>query len=208
VRSLLSRVRRSRAFELALTVAVALVLALSVQAYAVKPYRIPSESMEPTLQIGDRVLVNRFSHRLGSEPRVGQIVVFHPPSGADPSFPRCGEPRAGPGSAAPCARPTRTASSQTFIKRVVGVSGDRIAIRGGHVVRNGSLVSEPFAAACGGGAGCDLPRAIRVPEGSVFLMGDNRGRSEDSRFWGPVPVSWVIGEAVMVYWPPGHAGSP
>lgn len=208
MRRLVSTVRRNRAFELVLTVALALVLALSVQAYAVKPYRIPSESMEPTLKPGDRVLVNRFSRRLGSEPKVGQIVVFHPPAGADSLPPRCGAPREGPGTSMACSRPTRTASSQNFVKRVVGVGGDRLAIRGGHVVRNGSIASEPFAAPCGGGAECDFPRAIRVPEDSVFLMGDNRGSSQDSRFWGPVPVSWVIGEAVVVYWPPGHAGRP
>jgi signal peptidase I len=208
VKRLLSRARRSTAFELAFTVAVALALALSVQAYAVKPYRIPSASMEPTLQIGDRILVNRFSHRLGSEPSLGDIVVFHPPSGADAQPPRCGTPGQGAGSFTPCSRPTPAASSQTFIKRVVGVSGDRIAIRHGHVVRNGKLELEPFIAACGSGGECNLPRAITVPRDSVFLMGDNRGMSQDSRFWGPVPVSWVIGEAVVVYWPPRDIGSP
>jgi signal peptidase I len=208
VRTLLSRARRSQAFELAFTVAVALGLALSVQAYAVKPYRIPSASMEPTLQIGDRVLVNRFSHRLGSEPDLGDIVVFHPPSGADSAPPRCGERGQGPGSPTPCSRPTQAASSQTFIKRVVGVGGDRIAISHGGVVRNGKLAREPFVRACGSGGECDLPHAVTVPSESVFLMGDDRGMSQDSRFWGPVPVSWVIGEAVVVYWPPGDFGSP
>ena len=208
LRRLLSRTRRNAAFELALTVAIALVLALSVQAYAVKPYRIPSESMEPTLHVGDRVLVNRFSHNLGSEPRVGQIVVFHPPSGADEAPPRCGTDGQGTGSDTPCSRPTSTPSSQTFIKRVVGVAGDRIAVRNGGVVRNGKLESEPFAVPCGPGDGCDLPQPIRVPNDSVFVMGDNRGGSDDSRFWGPVPVSWVIGEAVLRYWPPGRIGSP
>jgi signal peptidase I len=208
VRRLVYRARRSRAFEVVFTVAIALGLALSMQAYAVKPYRIPSESMEPTLKVGDRVLVNRFSHRLGSQPKVGQIVVFHPPAGADESPPRCGNSGQLEGGTSPCARPTSTASSQTFIKRVVGVGGDRIGIRGGHVVRNGTLQREPFAAPCGGGAECDFPGTITIPEGSVFLMGDNRGSSEDSRFWGPVPVSWVIGSAVAVYWPPGHVGSP
>lgn len=164
--------------------------------------------MEPTLQVGDRVLVNRFSHRLGSDPEVGDIVVFHPPSGADAAPPRCGKPGQGVGSPTPCSRPTSTASSQTFIKRVVGVAGDRIAIRDGHVIRNGKLEKEPFVAACGSGGECNLPRAISVPVGSVFLMGDNRGMSQDSRFWGPVPVSWVIGEAVVVYWPPRDLGSP
>ena len=164
--------------------------------------------MEPTLQVGDRVLVNRFSHRLGSQPKLGDIVVFHPPSGADTAPPRCGKPGQGSGSPIPCSRPTRAASSQTFIKRVVGIGGDRISIRHGHVVRNGRLQREPFVAACGSGWECNLPREITVPRDAVFLMGDNRGMSEDSRFWGPVPVSRVIGEAVVVYWPPGDIGSP
>jgi signal peptidase I len=164
--------------------------------------------MEPTLQVGDRVLVDRFSHNLGSEPAVGQIVVFHPPAGADSVTPRCGIAGQGGGTETPCSRPTSSASSQTFIKRVVGVAGDRIAIRGGHVVRNGRRQSEPFASRCGPGADCDFPHAITVPEGHVYVMGDNRGHSEDSRYWGPVPITWVIGKAVLIYWPPGEAGSP
>jgi signal peptidase I len=90
---------------------------------------------------------------------------------------------------------------------VVAVGGDTIALRDGHTIRNGRRAPEPFAAPCGGGSGCDFPRAIRVPAGSVFLLGDNRGGSLDSRFWGPVPVSWVIGEAVAGYWPPRRAGA-
>jgi signal peptidase I len=205
---LLARLRGNTVFELVLLVAVALGLALAVQAYAVKPYRIPSASMEPTLQVGDRVLVNRFSHHIGAEPRVGQIVVFHPPLGADSSPPACGVAGEGQGTRTPCSRPTRGASSQTFIKRVVGVAGDRIALRNGHVVRNGRMQREPYIRPCGGGAGCDLPRAAKVPEGFVYVLGDNRGASQDSRFWGPVPVSSVIGEALIVYWPPGRAGTP
>jgi signal peptidase I len=204
---LLARVRRSAWFELVFIALVALGLALSVQAYAVKPYRIPSESMEPTLHVGDRVLVNRLSHRLGAEPEVGQIVVFHPPSGADASPPRCGAAEEGGDSLTPCSRPTHAASPQTFIKRVVGVAGDRIALRHGRVVRDGELQAEPYARPCGAPE-CDLPRPARVPEDFVYMLGDNRGASQDSRFWGPVPVSWVIGEAIGVYWPPGRAGTP
>jgi signal peptidase I len=202
----LAQLRRSSLFELVFIVAVALSLALAVQAYAVKPYRIPSASMEPTLKVGDRVLVNRASHRLGARPHVGDIVVFHPPAGADTPSPACGSPATGEGTASPCARPTAEASDQTYIKRVVAVGGDTIAVRDGHAIRNGRRAAEPFAAECGGGDGCDFPRAITVPDGSVFLLGDNRGGSLDSRFWGPVPVSWVIGEAVAGYWPPKRAG--
>jgi signal peptidase I len=206
--SLLSRVRRSTAFELVFIVALALALALSVQAYAVKPYRIPSESMEPTLQVGDRVLVNRFSHHLGAEPKVGQVVVFRPPSGADSSPARCGAAGEGEGSGRLCSHPTATPSSQTFVKRVVGVGGDRISLRDGRVVRNGELQAEPYTRACGDGPACDFPGAMTVPERFVYLLGDNRGASQDSRFWGPVPVSWVIGEAVVRYWPPRRVGTP
>src|SRR6476660_6170920 len=79
----LRRARKNSLFELVFTIAIALGLAFAVQALAVKPYRIPSGSMEPTLKIGQRVLVNRLAHRLGSDPKVGDIITFHPPAGAD-----------------------------------------------------------------------------------------------------------------------------
>jgi signal peptidase I len=189
--------------ELIVIVATALLIALGVQWLLVKPYRIPSGSMEPTLDVGQRVLVNRITHRLGAEPGVGAIITFHPPAGADQIQAVCGVER--PDGEA-CPRPTPERSSQTFIKRVVGVGGDRIAVRGGHVVRNGKLQREGFIAPCGDGQGCDLPRAITVPKGYVFLMGDNRGASDDSRFWGPVPIKWVIGQAFATYWPPKRIG--
>ena len=189
--------------ELIVIVAMALAIALAVQWLLIKPYRIPSGSMEPTLDVGQRVLVNRISHRLGSDPKVGDIITFHPPAGADEVPPRCGVQQ--PDNEA-CPRPTSERSSQTFIKRVVGVPGDRISVRGGHVVRNGQLPKESFINPCGGGQGCDLPRTITVPKGYVFLMGDNRGASDDSRFWGPVPDKWVIGKAFATYWPPKRVG--
>jgi signal peptidase I len=201
--SFLSRLRRSTLFELMFVGATALFLALAVQAYAVKPYQIPSGSMEPTLRIGDRVLVDRAGHRLGAQPEIGDIVVFHPPAGADADPAVCGDPSPD----APCDRPTADQSDQTFIKRVVALGGDTVSIRDGHVIRNGRAAAEPFAAACGGVDGCDFARTITVPDHYVFLMGDNRGASLDSRFWGPVPVSWVIGQARAAYWPPSHLGT-
>jgi signal peptidase I len=204
----LQRARRSTVFETAFLLIVAVGLAVTLQAFAVKPYRIPSGSMEPTLHVGDRVLVNRFSHRvLGHDPKVGDIVVFHPPRGADASQPICGASGQGGGTQTPCGRPTAEKSSQTFIKRVVAVGGDRIAVKGGHAIRNGRQPSEPFIAPCDPTSGtCDFPREITVPKGYVFLMGDNRGNSDDSRYWGPVPVSWVIGGAFATYWPPSRIG--
>jgi signal peptidase I len=203
----LARLRKNALFETVFLVALALGLALCVQAYAVKPYRIPSPSMEPTLTIGQRVLVNRLSHRLGSSPHVGDIIVFHPPATANDTDPHCGRAGQGGGTAFPCSLPYGKEATDNFIKRVVAVGGDTIAIRNGHAVRNGVQAKEPFAAHCDpAGEQCTFARAITVPKGYVFVMGDNRGESDDSRFWGPVPVSWVVGDAIATYWPPSRIG--
>jgi signal peptidase I len=188
--------------ELVLTVAVAIGIALLVQAFIVKPYRIPSGSMEPTLAIGQRVLTNR----LASNPGLGDIVVFHPPTGADPNSPQCGNPNQGPGHQQPCGKPVPHESTQTYIKRVVGLPGDHIAIRNGHVYRNGVREKDSYIEACGAAPECNLPKPITVPPGEYFMMGDNRGDSDDSRYWGPVPGNWIIGVAFFTYWPPDRIG--
>ena len=188
--------------ELIVTIAVAVALALLIQAFIVKPYRIPSGSMIPTLTIGQRVLTNR----LINHPSVGDIVVFHPPRGADLGNGVCGNPNQGTGHPAPCGSPTAQESSQTFIKRVVGGPGDRIAIVNGHVIRNGVREKDAYIADCGGGENCNFRQPITVPPGDYFMMGDNRGFSDDSRFWGPVPDKWVIGVAFFTYWPPDRIG--
>ncbi len=182
-------------------VGVALGLALGIQAFLVKPYRIPSESMVPTLQVGQRVLVNRLGERF-SDPEVGDVVVFHPPAGAE-SDNQCG---AEPEDGAPCSKPTETRADVNFIKRVVAGPGDRLVIDNGHVIRNGERAGEDFARPCGGGEECDYPTEITIPAGHYFMMGDNRGASDDSRFWGPVPEKWIIGGAFATYWPPGRIG--
>jgi len=192
--------------ELILTVAVAVGLALLVQRFIVKPYKIPSGSMLPTLHIGQRVLTNRlFSH-----PGVGDIVVFHPPAGATPSDPNqspyCGNPNQGAGHAQACGQPTSQESSQTFIKRVVGGPGDTIQIIDGHVYRNGVREKDSYIAPCDGSFPCTFRAPIRIPPGDWFMMGDNRGDSEDSRYWGPVPDKWLIGVAFFTYWPLDRIG--
>jgi signal peptidase I len=189
--------------ELVLTVAVAVGLAILIQAFIIKPYRIPSPSMVPTLIPGQRVLTNR----LVSHPSLGDVVVFHPPHGADFDNPVCGDPNQGAGHPSACDTPTAQQSTQTFIKRVVGIPGDRISIRDGHVVRNGKLVNEPYIEPCGSGSSCNFPKTITVPPGEYFMMGDNRGVSDDSRFWGPVPDKWIIGVAFFTYWPPDRIGT-
>jgi signal peptidase I len=191
--------------ELVVIVVLAVGLAFAIQALVVKPYRIPSGSMLPTLKIGERVLVDRASHRLGKVPALGDVVVFHPPVGSDDDT--CGNRDRRPGQA--CDRPTARHAGVTFIKRVVGLPGDRIAIRAGHVIRNGRPESDRYiSSTCqtGDGTGCSFTTPIQVPAGHFFVMGDNRGESDDSRFWGPVPRSWIIGGAFASYWPPRRAG--
>jgi signal peptidase I len=188
--------------ELVLIVVVALGLALGIQAFLVKPYRIPSESMVPTLEVGQRVLVNRIGARF-TDPKVGDVVVFHPPAGAEQSN-ECGGGPPPPSQA--CAEPTKDRADVNFIKRVVAGPGDTLAVRGGHVILNGKRQSESFIEPCGGGEACDLPREIKIPADHYFMMGDNRGSSDDSRFWGPVPRKWIIGEAFATYWPPKRIG--
>jgi signal peptidase I len=188
--------------ELIATVAVAVVLALLIQAFIVKPYRIPSPSMEPTLTIGQRVLTNR----LINHPSVGDVVVFHPPHGADPASPVCGDPTQGAGHSQACDAPTPQQSSQTFIKRVVAGPGDTIYIQNGHVYRNGVREKDPYIYQCGPDPSCNFRTPIKIPPGDYFMMGDNRGASDDSRFWGPVPDKWVIGVAFFTYWPPDRIG--
>ncbi len=188
--------------ELVVTVAVAVGLALLIQAFVVKPYRIPSPSMVPTLRVGQRVLTNR----LINHPSVGDIIVFHPPKGADPLTPNCGSPNQGAGHTQACDTPTAGESSQTFIKRVVGGPGDRIAIVNGHVIRNGVREKDTYIEPCGTDPSCNFRTPIVIPPGNYFMMGDNRGASDDSRFWGPVPNKWVIGVAFFTYWPPDRIG--
>jgi signal peptidase I len=205
---MLQRARQNTLVETIILLVVAVGVAILIQAFAIKPYKIPSGSMEPTLMTHDRVLVNRFSKRiLGNEPKVGDIIVFHPPSGADQQdgSPQCGATDSGQGTPTPCAKATPEKSSQSFIKRVVGVGGDTIAIRDGHVIRNGKAAKEPFTAPCDGDI-CDFPKSITIPKGSIYAMGDNRGNSDDSRFWGPVPLDWVVGKAFATYGPPSRIG--
>ena len=183
-------------------VALALGLALGIQAWVVKPYKIPSESMEPTLDVGQRVLVNRFIYSF-KDPKIGDIVVFHPPTGADNGV-ECGvQPRPGE----PCPEPTEGQSSQNFIKRIVAGPGDELSIKGGHPVVNGvEKTEESYINPCGSIPACNMPRTITIPPDHYFMMGDNRGASDDSRFWGPVPRDWIIGEAFATYWPPDRIG--
>lgn len=202
--------------ELAVIILLALGLALTIQAWLVKPYQIPSGSMEPTLDVGQRILANRFIYHFG-DPDLGDIIVFHPPVGADRAKPDaliqraastndlyCGVQRT-PGE--PCPRPIDERSSQNFIKRIVAGPGDTLSVRHGHPVVNGvAKTDEPYIRPCRSERPCNLTKTITIPPDHYFVMGDNRGESLDSRFWGPVPRKWIIGKAFATYWPPNRLG--
>ena len=197
---MLRRIRENPLVELIVIVALAIGLALGIQAVLVKPYRIPSESMEPTLDVGQRVLVSRVNYKV-SDPDRGDVVVFHPPTG-----------RRGQHLRRPARRRTSSARGPdggkddvNFIKRIVAVPGDTLSVRDGRAVVNGKLQEEPDIRPCAPGT-CNFPDPIKIPPGHFFMMGDNRGASDDSRFWGPVPEEWIIGQAFATYWPPKRIG--
>ncbi len=195
-------------------VALAIGLALAIQAFVVKPYQIPSPSMEPTLDVGQRVLVNRLTYRFGADPSIGDVVVFHPPLGAVPAeqdpkepLPMCGALAADRERGQACPLPTSQEADTNFIKRVVALPGDRLKIIDGIPIVNGEKVEGDWDInPCGGVGGCDFPKQITIPPDHYFMMGDNRGASDDSRYWGPVPRDWLIGGAFFTYWPPDRIG--
>lgn len=190
--------------ELVVTVAIAIGLALLIQAFLVKPYRIPSGSMIPTLSIGQRILVNR----LDTHPGLGDVVVFHPPTGATTGNGTCGSPTQGNGHPQACDTDVPKESNETFVKRVVGLPGDHLTIINGYVYRNGKKETGSYIQKCDEvvGADCNFPKTIVVPPDDYYMMGDNRGDSLDSRYWGPVPQKWIVGVAFATYWPIDRIG--
>lgn len=153
-------------------------------------YRVDSGSMQPTLAIGSRVAVEP-----GVPPRLGDMIAFRAPAGAVPAAPVCGAPGQGQGFQQPCGIAAPGTSRVVFVKRIVAGPGDSLQITGGHAVLDGVMRREPFAASCET-PNCNFPTAVRVPAGRYYVLGDNRGTSDDSRFWGPIPASSIIGVLV------------
>ncbi len=162
-------------------VAIALVMAFLIRMWIAEPRFIPSESMLPTLEQGDRLVVEKLSYRF-HDPQKGDIVVFHPPSilqsqGYD--------------------------SDNAFIKRVIGTSGDIIEVKNGIVYVNDQPLEESYI--------LETPHynlyAVQVPKGQLFVMGDNRNNSNDSHVWGFLPQRNLIGHAVFRFWPLSRLGS-
>jgi signal peptidase I len=175
-----------------MTIGFAIAFVLVFEAEVAKPYRIPSSSMEPTLHcakpgpdcrgsLNDRIIANRLAYDFES-PKRGQIVVFTAPSGAA----SCGQGDGG----------------STFVKRLIGLPGDTVSERNGHVYVNGTRLDEPYV----------KPELRdhetgawpRIPAGRYFFLGDDRANSCDSRTWGTVPRGDLIGPAVATYWPPSR----
>nr|WP_329137091.1 signal peptidase I [Streptomyces sp. NBC_01476] len=196
--------------ELPLLVVIALVLALIIKTFLVQAFSIPSDSMQNTLQPGDRVLVDKLTPWFGSDPSRGEVVVFHDPGGWLPENP--------PASSNPLVRGLQTglsfvglmpsADEKDLIKRVIGVGGDTVECSGtGPVKVNGKALVEPYVHP--GSTPCtpEYPFKVTVPQGRIWVMGDNRQDSLDSRFHmntpggGTVSDNKVVGRAIVVAWP-------
>jgi signal peptidase I len=186
-----SRSRRRRGpvgtvLEYVVIIAVAVVVALVVEAYAFKPFVIPTPSMANTVRVNDRVLIDRLTYHFRAVHR-GDVVVF---TGHGPV---------------------------PLLKRVVGVPGDTLTVAGGRLYVNGAPAADGFVRVVGGrreptlpgpdaAAPWSLARPFKVPAGAYYVMGDNRTDSDDSRYWGTVARSQIMGRAFFIYWPLGQVG--
>ncbi len=174
--------QKSKVREYAETLVIALAIALFVRSFVVQAFKIPSSSMEPTLLVGDHILVNKFLYGIRipvigkkifpfSQPRRGDVIVFIFPNDR----------------------------SKDFIKRVIGLPGEKVEIRERKIYINDRLIEDPW------GKYFPPERLINVgpemvPPNALFVMGDNRNNSEDSRYWGFVPLDDVLGKAFVMYW--------
>jgi len=165
------------AIEWVVIIAVALIGAMLMRTFLVQAFFIPSESMVPTLEKGDRVLVNKLSYHLHAVHR-GDIVVFTRPPGVDRQY-------------------------KDLIKRVIGLPGDVVSGRDGHVYIDGRLLNEPYLPE--GTVTQNMPTE-KIPAGTYWVMGDNRTNSADSRVFGPIAKQTIVGRAFVIWWPLSRIG--
>ena len=183
---------------------LAFLVALLIKGFLVQAFYIPSESMEPTLVKGDRVLVEKVGYRFGDVER-GDVIVFERDLGALAS----GSAEDDQPLLQRIADEARelfgfpTGTKQDFIKRVIAVEGETVEGRGGRVLIDGSAIDEPYLAP---GVETTDFEPITIPDGGIFVMGDNRNSSDDSRNFGPIDESQVIGRAFVLIWPPADVG--
>lgn len=154
-----------------------LIIMIPIKAYVVEPFEIPTTSMVPTIQVGDRIFAEKLSFKFNGYVEPGEIVTFKDPLGED----------------------------KTLIKRVIAVEGDIVDLRDGRLYVNDKVQDEPYTK---GKPSDPLPQSVFevsypfvVPPGYIWVMGDNRTNSADSRFFGPIPFESVTGHAVVRYWP-------
>ena len=170
--------------ESGIIVVVAVCIAILLRTFVVQTFYIPSLSMYPTLNSGDRILVNKLAYEFGSVDR-GDIVVFSKPPLED-----CGTP------------------VKDLVKRVIGLPGDVISLHNGNVYIDGHKLAEPWLAmgqsteAGPPGTPYSLVNPYKVPAGDYYVMGDNRLGSCDSRYWGPIKGSTIVGQVILRIWPP------
>jgi signal peptidase I len=161
-------------------VAIALALALFIRVFIAEPRYIPSDSMVPTLQVGDRLVVEKISYHF-RQPKTGEIIVFSPPQQLQIQG---------------------YSKDQAFIKRAIGTPGSTVAVRDGQVYLNDAPLEEDYIAEP---PGYEL-EPVRVPDERLFVMGDNRNNSNDSHIWGFLPQKNLIGHAFFRFWPPSRFG--
>jgi signal peptidase I len=169
--------------EFVVTILVAFLVAQSVRIWVIQPYVVPTGSMLPTIQLGDQVLANKFVYRFKT-PSKGEIVVFDNPD------------------------PAHNPGEDTLIKRVIAVGGEEVDLVDGKVMVEGVAIDEPYTYGQQsnelGGSRIKFP--VNVPMGYLWLMGDNRSQSQDSRWFGPVALSAIHGQAFFTYWPINRFG--
>ncbi len=161
------------------TIGLSIVLALGVRHFVAEARYIPSGSMEPTLQVNDRLVIEKISYNFSS-PEHEDIVVFWPPASLTPPGQR----------------------RDAFIKRIIGLPGDVVEVRDGKVMRNGEVLTEPYIKA----APDYNWGPEEVPDASYLVLGDNRNSSYDGHAWGFLPEENIIGKAVVRFWPPSRVG--
>ncbi|MBV6701850.1 signal peptidase I [Kitasatospora aureofaciens] len=204
--------KKPRSFwkELPILIGIALILALVIKTFFVQAFSIPSESMQNTLQVGDRVLVDKLTPWFGAEPERGEVVVFHDPGGwlnDEPAQQSSNSFLRGVQDILSFVGLMPSTNEKDLIKRVIGVGGDTVECESGGPVRvNGVALNEPYIYP--GNIPCQQSFGpVKVPQGRIWVMGDHRGDSLDSRFHmdqpggGTVPADHVIGRAFVVAWP-------
>jgi signal peptidase I len=189
--------RRSFIAELPGLLVTALIIAVVIKTFLIQPFWIPSESMLPTIQVNDRVMVNKLAYKWG-EPQRGDVVVFR-----DPREEEVEEtiPEAVIRSVLEAVG-IRTRGHEDLIKRVIGLPGETVEVKDNRVVINGTPLDEPYL------VDVFMPDEppITISADQVFVMGDNRNASFDSRRFGPIPLDDLVGEAFVTIWPISHFG--